>query len=165
MSENKKMPLGALIQILLDTLKKKTDILNAIELKCNEQAKLLADRECSMEEIDRTMDEKSELIDQLTKLDAGFETLYGKIREEIMQNKDVYKEEIREIQKSISVIMEKSASIEVLESRNKLAIESLFRNRKKELQHKKTASSVARRYYNTAKNLNAVNPQFMDKKK
>ena len=65
----------------------------------------------------------------------------------------------------ISAIMDVSVSIEALESRNKATMELLLRNRKKALQHKKNASSVARHYQKTYKNLNEISPQFIDNKK
>ena len=111
------------------------------------------------------MDEKAELIEQISKLDSGFETLYDNIRKELLENKDSYKEQIWVIQQLVSEIMDKSVSIEAIESRNKAAVEMLFQNRKKSLQHRKTASSVARHYQKTAKSMNVVNSQFFDNKK
>lgn len=165
MGETKKMPLGSLLQILKDSLNQKLVILQAIEAKSKEQAELIIDPDVSLESIDQNMDEKSVLIDKLTKLDAGFEALYENIRKELVEHKDLFKEEIAGIQELISKIMDKSASIEALESRNKTAIESIFANSKRELQHRKTASSVARHYYETTNRLNVINPQFLDKKK
>ena len=157
--------LDVLLQILQDSLDQKLLVLTAIEQKSKEQAELVANPDVTIEDIDGNMEEKSKLIEQLTRLDNGFETLYDNIRAELMDKKDAYKPQIAKIQDSISKVMEKSASIEALEARNKIAIENIFRNRKKELQHKKTASTVARQYYTAANKLNVIQPQFMDKKK
>jgi len=165
MGEAKKMPLGSLLQILKDSLSQKLVILQAIEDKSKEQAELITNPDVSLEAIDQNMDEKSVLIDKLTKLDAGFEALYENIRKELADHKDLFKQEIAGIQELIAKVMEKSASIEALEARNKTAIEGIFANRKKELQHRKTASSVARHYYEATNRLNVINPQFLDKKK
>ncbi len=165
MAENKKMPLGSLLQILKDSLSQKLVILQAIEAKSKAQAELITNPEVALEDIDRNMDEKAGLIDKLTKLDAGFEALYENIRKELIEHKDLFKTEIADIQDLIAKVMEKSTSIEALESRNKTAIEGIFANRKKDLQHRKTASSVARHYYEATNRLNVINPQFLDKKK
>lgn len=165
MSNEKKMPLGSLLQILKDSLIQKSALLSDIKAKSEEQAELVSNPEVLLDDIDRNMEEKGQLVDKLTKLDAGFEALYDSIRKELIKDKDFYKDEISEIQKLISGIMEKSASIEVLEKRNKTAIETIFNTRKKELRHKKTASSVAHQYYRSTNRLNIVNPQFLDKKK
>ena len=165
MADAKKMPLGSLLQILKESLSQKLLILQAIEAKSKEQAELISKPDVAFEDIDRNMNEKSALIDKLTKLDTGFEALYDNIRKELVEHKEQFKEEIAGIQELIAKVMEKSASIEALESRNKTAIEGIFANRKKELQHRKTASSVARHYYETTNKLNVINPQFLDKKK
>lgn len=165
MGNDKKMPLGSLLQILKDSLSQKVVILQAIEVKSKEQAELIANPDVALEDIDRNMDEKSALIDKLTKLDVGFEALYDNIRKELIEHKDLFKDEIVGIQELIAKVMEKSASIEALEARNKTAIEGIFANRKKDLQHRKTASSVARHYYEATNKLNVINPQFLDKKK
>ncbi len=157
--------LESLLQILKESLEQKLSILSAIEVKSREQAELVADPDVLLEDLDSNMDEKAELIDKLTKLDIGFEALYDDIRGELLQNKDAYKSQIAQMQDLIAQVMEKSASIEVVEKRNKVAIEGIFRSRKKELQHRKNASSVARHYYNATNKLNVVNPVFMDKKK
>ena len=165
MNENKQRSMDSLLQILQDSLSQKLDILTAVEKKNIEQTNLLTDPDVSMEVLDRNMDEKAELIEQISKLDSGFETLYDNIRKELLENKDSYKEQIWVIQQLVSEIMDKSVSIEAIESRNKAAVEMLFQNRKKSLQHRKTASSVARHYQKTAKSMNVVNSQFFDNKK
>ena len=165
MNENKQRSMDSLLQILQDSLSQKLDILTAVEKKSIEQTNLLTDPDVSMEVLDRNMDEKAELIEQISKSDSGFEALYDNIRKELLENKDSYKEQIWVIQQLVSEIMDRSVSIEAIESRNKAAVELLFQNRKKSLQHKKTASSVARHYQKTAKSMNVVNSQFFDNKK
>ena len=165
MSERKQISMYSLLQILQDSLRKKLELLKQVERKTKEQAELLLDEDVSLEVLDRNMDEKAKLIEEISKLDTGFEAMYDSMRRELIRNKEMYKEQIKGIQTYISAIMDMSVSIEAIEARNKIAIELLFKNRKKALQHKKAASSVARQYQKTAKNLNAVSPQFLDSKK
>ena len=162
MENMKQQPLEVLLQILQDSLEQKLLVLTAIEQKSKEQSVLVSNPEVALDDIDKNMEEKSELIDKLTR---GFETLYNSIREELQEKKDAYKPQIAKIQDLISKVMEKSASIEVIEARNKTAIEGIFRNRKKDLQHKKNVSTVARQYYQSANRLTVIPPQFLDKKK
>lgn len=161
----KQRSMDSLLQILKDSLVQKLEILTVVEKKSREQAELLADPEVSMEILDRNMDEKAELVEKIVKLDSGFEALYENIREELIKNKDSYKERIWEIQQCVSEIMDVSVSIEAIEARNKVAVEMLFRNRKRTLQHRKNASSVARHYQKTYKKLDEISPQFIDNKK
>lgn len=165
MKENGQQSLGVLLQILQESLIKKSDILSQIEEKSKEQSAMVGRPDVTLEELDANMDEKAALIDSINKLDGGFEALYDNIRKELLEHKDEHKTEISRIQELIAEVMGKSASIEALEARNKTAIEDYFRKQRKELQHKKSASTVARRYYTTANKIDYINPQFMDQKK
>lgn len=154
----------ALLQILRDSLVQKNILLQVIEQKSKEQETIIKKDDFTFKEIDENMDAKAELIEKLTLLDNGFETMYAKLREELLANKENYKTEIKEIQNLITEITARGASIEAIEARNKTAIENFFHREKKELQSRKSASVAAYSYYKTAKNINNVAPQFMDQK-
>lgn len=153
------------LQILQESLIKKLEILNEIEKKSLEQAKMLKSGEIEFSAIDLNMDEKAELISELTKLDDGFEHLYERIREELLKNKEYYKNEILLLKNLISKVTEKSASIQAIEARNKAEIEIYCSNQKKGLQSRKTAMSVANDYYQNMNKVKYVSPQFLDWKK
>ena len=124
-------------------------------------------KEVSFDEFDRIMDEKADLIEQLDKLDRGFEALYERVKELIQseEGKVKYRNEIKEMQESIRKITEKSTSIQVQEKRNKQTIEAVFRNEKEKLKSGKVSSRAAVNYYKTMNQTNYVSPQFLDKKK
>jgi len=153
------------LQILEESLVEKRVILTQLEQKSKEQSAMIVSDDFTLEQIDKNMDEKAKLIAKLETLDSGFDTLYEKIKTELVQNKDKYKKQIASLQKLIGKIMEQSASIEAIEARNKKAMEERFRKERKQLQVKKNASDAARYYYNSANKLNYVNPQFLDQKK
>ena len=163
--DKSQMPMEALLQILQDSLEKKITLLAEIEEKSKEQEAIIKKENFTFQEMDENMDAKSKLIEQLTLLDNGFETLYERIREELLENKDKYRVQIEEIQNLIVEVTARGASIEAIEARNKAAIEAYFSREKKELQKRKNVSSVARSYYQTAKQMNNVAPQFLDTKK
>ena len=163
--DKSQMPMEALLQILQDSLEKKIDLLGTIEEKSKEQEIIIKKENFTFQEMDENMEEKSKLIEQLSLLDNGFETLYEKIRKELLENKEQYRIQIEEIQNLIVEVTARGASIEAIEARNKAAIEAYFSKEKKELQKRKNVSSVARSYYQTAKQMNNVVPQFLDTKK
>lgn len=163
--DKSQMPMEALLQILQDSLEKKIDLLGTIEEKSKEQEMIIKKENFTFQEMDENMEEKSKLIEQLSLLDNGFETLYEKIRKELLENKDQYRIQIEEIQNLIVEVTARGASIEAIEARNKATIEAYFSREKKELQKRKNVSSVARSYYQTAKQMNNVVPQFLDTKK
>lgn len=163
--DKSQMPMEALLQILQDSLEKKIDLLGTIEEKSKEQEIIIKKENFTFQEMDENMEEKSKLIEQLSLLDNGFETLYERIRKELLENKEQYRIQIEEIQNLIVEVTARGASIEAIEARNKAAIEAYFSREKKELQKRKNVSSVARSYYQTAKQMNNVVPQFLDTKK
>ena len=153
------------LQILEDSLKKKLAILEQIEEKSQEQALMLRDSDVSLQQIDENMDAKARLIEELEPLDNGFEGLYEKIREELLPQKEQYREEIQRLHKLIAQVTEKSASIQALEARNKAEIELVFSREKKKLQSNRNALSVASNYYQNMNKVKNVEPQFLDRKK
>ena len=109
--------------ILEDSLHKKLDVLEEITAYNKQQEELLKKDTVSMEELDTNMEQKDVLIQKLTELDEGFEALYERIREQLLANKDAYKDQIRRIQGLISEVTEKGVSIKAQETRNKKLVE------------------------------------------
>ncbi len=153
------------LQILQDSLIKKIDLLEQVEAKSLMQAEYLKAPRVDLELMDANMEEKAGLIDRILSLDDGFEGIYAKIKDELLDKKELYKNEIHNLQELITRVTEKSASIQALEARNKTQMDVVFSNRKKELQSRRNAMSVARDYYQTMNKVKYVTPQFLDKKK
>lgn len=155
------------VQIMLESLKKKENILDAISEMNLQQKEVVEAEDVSFDEFDRIIDEKADLIEQLDKLDRGFEALYERVKEEIQseEGKVKYRNEIKEMQDCIRKITEKGTSIQVQEKRNKQTIEAVFRNEKEKLKSGKVSSRAAVNYYKTMNQTNYVSPQFLDKKK
>ena len=115
--------------------------------------------------LDQNMDEKLKMIQEVNTLDDGFESLYGKIKRELEEKKEQYKEPIRRLQALIVKVTEKSSSIQAIEARNKIQMDLYFNNRKKELQSRKSAMSITRDYYQNMNRAKHAAPQFLDQKK
>ena len=109
--------------ILEESLEKKVLVLDEIEDYTAKQERLLKQEKVSMEELDANMEQKDGLIQKLTALDDGFETLYERVKEQLSTNKDAYKNQIKRIQELITKVTEKSVSIQAKESRNKKLVE------------------------------------------
>lgn len=153
------------LKILEDSLLKKLAVLDEIIEYNDKQEMLLKSDEVSMEELDANMEQKDTLIQKLMKLDEGFESLYDKIREQLLNNKDLYKEQIKILQKLIATVTDKSVSVQAQEARNKKLIESYFAKEKIQIKQGRVASKVAYGYYKNMSNTNVVPPQIMDQKK
>lgn len=153
------------LDILEESLQKKLKVLEEIAVYNQEQEQLLRKESVSLEQLDDNMSHKDELIQKVTALDEGFETLYERIKEQILTHKDHYKEQIRKLQQLISQVTEKSVSIQAQEARNKKLIEDYFKKERSQLRQNRQSSKAAYNYYKSVNNTNVVMPQMMDQKK
>lgn len=153
------------LNILQDSLVKKLELLEQIEKKSLEQSEMIKDTNVDLDLVDANMDEKTELINQVIKLDGGFESIYEKVREELIANKEQFKVQIHNLQGLIAKVTEKSTSIQTIEARNKAQMDIVFATQKREVQNRRNAMSVARDYYQNMNKVKHVSPQFMDHKK
>lgn len=153
------------LQVLEESLHKKMDVLNGIEEANRRQEQILKEQPVSEDDFDKSIDEKGVFIDELNKLDEGFETLYGNIKEQLLEGREKYKEQIASLQKLITQVTEKSVSIQAQEARNKVLAEKFFADRKQELGNGRRSSKAAFDYYRNMNQSHVVMPQFMDRKK
>ena len=153
------------LNILQDSLIKKLELLDQIEKKSLEQSEMIKVTNVDLALVDANMDEKAKLIDEILKLDTGFESIYEKVREQLLANKEQFKVQIHNLQGLISKVTEKSTAIQAIEARNKAQMDIVFATQKKEVQGRKNAMSVARDYYQNMNKVKYVSPQFMDHKK
>ncbi|MCR4696056.1 MAG: flagellar protein FliT [Lachnospiraceae bacterium] len=151
------------LNVLKDSLKKKEKILIELQRKSEEQAEIVKNPDIDWDKFGFIVDEKGALIEELTSLDEGFETLYSRIKEGLEGNKEKYKNLILEIQDLIKSVTEKSANLQATEQRNKTAIEKAFNNTRKEIKQSKLSKKAALDYYNKMNKINTVDPQMMDK--
>ncbi len=155
----------ASLDMLEESLVKKIEVMKSIEEENEKQKKLLKiPNEVDEEAFDKILDEKGELIDQLLKLDDGFQALFDRVKEEVGQNKDKYKDQIKRMQDYIQEITGMSASIEAAEHRNKKLAEEYFSAAREKMNFSRQTSAAAFNYYQTMNNYRDVPPQFMDNK-
>ncbi len=153
------------VQILVQSLKKKSETLNKIIEQNNLQETILKQEEFDMDAFEETVDAQNELVEELEQLDTGFEALYDRIRDDVMHNKDRYRQEIAEMQELIQQITDKVVTINAGNMRNKRLAENQFKKARAAIRNGVSHSKVARGYYNNMNNLNCVAPQFYDNKK
>lgn len=153
------------IQIMLQSLEKKSKVLDQI-IQLNEQQKtVLESADSPVEDFDETVEKKSALIEQLEQLDSGFEKLYDRVREELQTNKDAYRDQIRKMQEYIRVVTDKSVQIQTQEARNKELMTSKFTRVKKQARQVRANSKATSSYYQSMSRTSVIDPQFMDDKK
>ena len=153
------------LDMLQDSLKKKLDILNEIMRYQKEESDMLRGEGMEVEAFDKSISEKVALAESIDSLDDGFEKVYDRVREEMINHKEKYAAAIRAMQDMIAEISEKNALIQAEENRIKLEVDNYAKRESAALRQRRDNGKAARSYYNNMKKLNYVGSQFMDKKK
>ena len=152
------------LKVLQESLHKKKEILESILKASEKQRENVSAEEVDWDAFDRGVEAKGILIDQLMKLDDGFQNVYDHVKEELAVNKEQHKAEIVGMQNLIRAVTELGVQIETLEVRNKALIEKRFAEEHKQIKQSKVGSKVAMEYYQKMNKLNVVDPQLMDRK-
>ena len=156
---------GQYIEILIQSLNKKQEILAEIQKKNEEQRLLLMDENLIPEDFEKNVQEKAALVEELELLDEGFDEVYQRVREDLMHNRSLYNRQITTLQHQIREITAASNQIQTQEKRNyELAVRK-FSNIKKQIREVKASHKAVNQYYQNMMKLNFVDPQFMDNKK
>ncbi|MCR4617410.1 MAG: flagellar protein FliT [Lachnospiraceae bacterium] len=152
------------IDILENSLAEKIKVLDEIMALSQKQGDALSKPDFKIEDFDIFIEEKGKLIEKLEKLDAGFETLYSRVSEEIKGNREKYAAKIKNMQNMINQITEKSSAIQVLEKRNQNVVNIYLRKKKAEIKEGRVNSKVAMNYYNAQRNTGLDDSLYMDSK-
>ncbi len=152
-------------QVLVESLEKKSRILDEIIKENEAQERLFKQEELDREALDSSSDRMGELAEKLELLDEGFESVYDRIREELIENKQAYRVEIKRMQELIAVITEKIVSINAARMRNNIQAEQRFKKSRQQIGSASSQMKASKNYYNHMNSLNYVAPQFYDSKK
>ena len=139
------------IAIMLQSLKKKEQVLDEIIRLDDRQKDTLMDPECPFDVFDETVEAKSACIDQLNQLDSGFEKLYAQVAEELDKNREDYAKEIRDMQQCIRRVTDKSVKIQAQEARHKQLMKEKFSTVQKQATDVRKNSRAITGYYNSMK--------------
>lgn len=151
--------------IMIQSLKKKVQVLDCI-IDANDRQKIaLENPSLDPDDFDVIVEEKAKYIEHLDLLDQGFDKLFARVKEELDNNRDAYKDEIREMQTLITTVTEKSNKIQVQEARNKDLMTQKFTKVRKQARDVRASQQAVNQYYQNMKKINFIDPQFMDNKK
>ena len=153
------------LTILSESLDKKLEVLQKVQEYNKRQEKAFSEETIDLDDFDAAIEEKGRLIDEINRLDAGFETLYAKLADELKNNRGRYAAQIRELQQKVTAVTDLSVTVQAQEARNKQLVEQYFAKRRVGIKEGRTSSKAAYNYYKSMNNVNAVPPQFMDSRK
>lgn len=153
------------LSVLEDSLRKKQQILDELTTYTVQQQELLKAEELDYEAFDQLVEKKDPLIQMIMELDEGFETVYDRIKEQLIGRKEQYAVQIRILQNLISELTDKSVKLQAMEQRNKTAVEQQFRKSREKIRQGRQNKQAALNYYKNMNHSNYVPPQFLDDKK
>lgn len=152
------------LSILSESLDKKLEVLQRIQDYNKRQEECFTAGNADMSGFDAAIEEKGRLIEEVKRLDAGFETLYAELAEELKAGRERYAGEVRLLQEKVAAVTDMSVTVQAQEARNKKLIEQYFAGQRREIRNNRVASKAAFDYYRSMSNTNHVPPQFMDSK-
>ncbi len=153
------------IKIMVESLEKKRDILEQI-IELNRQQKLLLqDPNLLPDDFEKNMEYKSQQVDRLGLLDAGFEELYAKVRDTLNENRAQYASEIQKMQSLIKDITAKTNTVQTQEARNREEASRKFADVREQVKGVRNSQKVVKQYYQTMMKQQTYSPQVIDNKK
>lgn len=155
------------LSIMEQSLEKKIEILDKIIEKNKAQTEILNDPDMKWEDFDKNANQKMELIEEIDRLDEGFEDLFERVKEEIQSpgGKEKHAQSILRMQNLIQQITDKSVSVQAQEARNKALVEKYFQANREKIRQGRTSSKAALDYYKSMSQTVVSQPHFLDNKK
>ena len=150
------------LNVLEESLHKKLELSDRIQVYNEAQYQVFSSDDVQVDKFDEYIDEKGKLIEQVLKLDEGFETLYANIAEELKKNRSLYTDKIERLKGLLKQVTDKSVAVQAQEARNKALIESYFAKEKEQIGQGRRSSTVAYNYYANVNKAVQSQPQFMD---
>ena len=135
------------IPVMIQSLKKKSEILDAIMELNIRQSEELENPALDPDDFDKTVEEKSKQIEQLDLLDDGFQELFDRVKDDLKNHQDLYRDEIAQMQDYIRKLTSKSATVH------------------KQVREVRKSQRVVNQYYKNMMKTNYGEPVFTDKKK
>ncbi len=156
------------VNILIESLEDKDKVLDEILAEDAEQAKIFKEEDPDLEALEKSQERIGELAARLDKLNDGFQSVYDRVRAELQNNKEQYRDEIKRMQELITVITGKTVKIEAEQNRNRRDAKSLFSKKKKSFADKRNTVRKLNLYANQMNNViptGQAEAAFLDKKK
>ena len=153
------------INIMIESLEKKRDILGQIVELNRQQKLLLSDPNLLPEDFEKNMDYKSQFVEQLNLLDSGFEKMFERVKETLNGNRTQYAEEIHKMQDLIKEISAMTNTIQTQELRNRDEAARKFAEVREQVKGVRNSQKVVQQYYQNMMGQKTYSAQVIDNKK
>lgn len=152
------------IQLLIDSLGKKQEVLNELMQITARQHTIIDSESFEEDEFLKTISLKEEQIKSLEELDRGFEIVYDRIREELKDNRKEYISQITSLKELVTIVTDLSVKLQALERRNKSKLESILVNKRKNIRNARLSNETVTNYYKNMSSNPESQSYFYDKK-
>lgn len=153
------------INILIDSLTKKKSILTEILEESQRQLEMVSLDSFNLEDFDVFVDRKSDLLEKNNLNDEGFDSIFQRIRNELVAQKVQYATEIALMQELIRANLDLGSDIHNIEQQIKNGLDAALRENKSRLTKEKLGGKAVMDYYKQANQMDYVSPAFLDQKK
>lgn len=153
------------IEILKQSLTKKIELLDTIMALNVLQKDMLENPDLDPDELEENLNRKADLVEQLSKLDDGFSQIYDRVRTDLTENRGAYSEDIAQMKRDITAIMDKSTVIQSQEKRNQVLMQQKFTSVKKQIKEVKKSRQAVNSYYRNMMKMGTPGSTFLDDKK
>lgn len=153
------------IDIMKNSLIRKKGYLSEILKLTIHQGTLTDGEDFDETAFEELVDRKEVLIGNINEIDKGFASVYDRVRGELLENKDSYKDVLAEIQGLIRECVDIGMKIEAEEERNRHGLEQVFSTKFKGIRQLKQSKSVASKYYKSMANGMVNDSMLYDTKK
>lgn len=135
------------VTMMVDSLKRKKEILSYLYERTKEQERLLIDENMDPDAFKALVDAKGERIEELNTIDEGFDTLFKLVKQEIQTNRDDYREQILQMQVLIKEIADMGVQIQALEQQNSGHFKTYLARHRKTIRDFHVNNRTANTYY------------------
>ena len=149
------------LTILSESLDRKLEVLQKIQ---EYKEEIFSAQNVDISQFDAAVEEKQRLIDEVVRLDDGFEIMYAKLAKELEGNRQHYAAQIRELQTKVAKVTELSVSVQAQEARNKKLVENYFARERAGIGQRRKSAKSAFDYYKSMSGAGYVPPQMYDNK-
>ena len=153
------------LALLIASLEKKSKVLDQLLILTETQEKYIDKGDIDTDEFDQLFHKKEKQIQELLKLDKGFEQIFEYVKDEITQNKEKYINETKKLQELITQVTDKNITLQALEQRNRMKLDTLMRTKRSNIKNFKLSSKTAASYYKNMANQHQGQAYFFDIKK
>lgn len=153
------------VNMMEDSLKRKKRVLVRLLEQTREQ-EILLKGEMDPDQFLAILDEKGKQIDELNRLDEGFDRLFKAVEKEIHANRSAYESQIKNMQKLIGEVSELGIQLQALEHQNSGHFKVYLANQRKDIREFHLNNRTAVSYFQNMANAGGGNePYYFDKTK